>query len=223
MPAYCGLGLDHSIVGRQAGKWTRIGPSFVICTDGKQRRRVAVCRCECGSIHVVSDGSCRPGGTGGCRACGSRGINTTHGMSTTAEYQVYAGMLERCFSPRSANFKKYGAKGIRVCDEWRGYGGFQAFLSHVGPRPSDKHWIERIDSKGHYEPGNVCWATPTEQARNRSNNVILVHDGRAMCQSAWSEETGISPALLSYRLSHGWSVEKALTTPPKKTNQEAIA
>ncbi len=60
---------------------------------------------------------------------------------------------------------KYGAKGTRVCDEWRA--AYEPFLAHVGRKPTPTHSLDRIDPWGHYEPGNVRWATPTEQASNQ--------------------------------------------------------
>jgi len=45
-------------------------------------------------------------------------------------------------------------------------GGFEAFFGHIGPAPTKKHTVDRIDVNGNYEPGNVRWATAVEQARN---------------------------------------------------------
>lgn len=63
------------------------------------------------------------------------------------------------------NWYNYGGRGIRVCDEWRD--DYQAFLAHVGRRPSPNHSLDRIDNDGNYEPGNVRWTTKTEQQWNR--------------------------------------------------------
>ena len=61
---------------------------------------------------------------------------------------------------------RYGARGITVCDRWRGENGFENFLSDMGPRPEGMT-LDRKESNGNYEPGNCKWATKEEQAHNR--------------------------------------------------------
>lgn len=77
-------------------------------------------------------------------------------------------MLNRCHTPSSSAYQKYGALGVRVCERWRL--SFEAFLADVGRKPSPSHSIDRIDVYGNYEPGNVRWATPREQRANRRDS-----------------------------------------------------
>jgi len=95
--------------------------------------------------------------------------STRHGEARraqrTAEYVCWRAIKARCGNPKSEDYELYGARGIRICDEWRN--DFGAFLAHVGRRPSSKHSIDRIDNNGNYEPGNVRWATPKEQRDNQ--------------------------------------------------------
>ena len=82
-------------------------------------------------------------------------------------YNVWKGMIARCYSPTVKAYKHYGARGIIVCERWRVKGqGFKNFVSDMGERPS-KHSIERIDNDGNYEPSNCKWATQKEQVRNQ--------------------------------------------------------
>ena len=74
-------------------------------------------------------------------------------------------MKRRCYSPSDTSYPKYGARGITVADEWRN--DFPAFLAYIGPKPSPRHTIDRIDGTKGYVPGNVRWATYHEQAVNR--------------------------------------------------------
>ncbi len=91
------------------------------------------------------------------------------GIRPTPEYQAWINMRVRCTNPNSSAFPRYGGRGIKVCDEWTI--SFESFLAHVGPRPSARHSIDRIDVNGDYEPGNVQWTTADHQARNQSTTV----------------------------------------------------
>lgn len=82
----------------------------------------------------------------------------------TPLYRTWVSIKTRCFNPNAANYQYYGGRGITMCDEWRD--SFEAFALAVGPKP-DGTSIDRIDNDGNYQPGNVRWATHSEQMRNR--------------------------------------------------------
>ena len=95
-------------------------------------------------------------------------------------------------------------------ESWRN--DFLAFAEHVGKRPSRYHSIERIDNERGYEPGNLKWATSSEQNRNSRRNRMITHNGRTMCLKDWSAETGIPQTTLRYRIyKANWPIDKALT------------
>ena len=123
------------------------------------------CACDCGSKSVVRDDSLGKVVSCGCYVKESR--HTVHAATGSPEYVAWTSMKRRCMDPNATGFKNYGGRGIKVCDEW--LNDFTAFYDHVGPRPTSKHSLDRIDNDGDYEPGNVRWATSQAQAKNRRN------------------------------------------------------
>lgn len=107
-----------------------------------------------------------------------------HGQSRTPLYYVWAAMIQRCHLPTNKSFGRYGARGVSVCPEWRQ--SFTTFAAYVGSRP-DGMTLDRINSAGNYEPGNVRWATPTEQARNTRRNHMHTMNGETRCLAEWCE------------------------------------
>lgn len=138
----------------------------------------------------------------------------THGMCTTPEYKNWFAMKARCTDPKHSAYRWYGARGITVCDAWRD--SFQAFLSDVGERPTRQHTLDRIDNERGYEPGNVRWATRTEQMRNTRTNRWLEFNGERLVIQDWARRIGISQATLHQRLQRGWPLEHALAAPADK-------
>lgn len=88
-----------------------------------------------------------------------------HGKVGTPEYSSWTHMKSRCLNSSSTWFKNYGGRGITICRRW--LDSFELFLEDVGPRPDGCTLDRYPDKNGNYEPGNVRWATRSEQALNR--------------------------------------------------------
>ncbi len=86
----------------------------------------------------------------------------THGMKGTPEYKAYYNAKERCTNPHYWYWRRYGGRGI----EFR-FASFAEFFAELGPRPSPEHSVDRKENDGHYEKGNVRWATRSEQEKNK--------------------------------------------------------
>lgn len=195
------------MTGQQVGHWT------VLREVGHTRSWV--CRCICGIERSIPGIRLRRGGSFscGCRSGEAKSAATRrHGHSRrnglrTAEYRAWTNMIERCANPEATHYCRYGGRGISVCRQWSGAGGFDVFLLDVGCRPTHKHTLDRIDNSGNYEPGNVRWATRKEQSRNTSANRLLEHEGIVRTIAEWCEITGLPYHVLRWRAANNWPPE----------------
>ena len=178
-----------------------------------------LCRCDCGRIKAIFGRHLRVGHTTSCgcwRAESSRERRVTHGMNGTPEYRCWVEMIRRCYNPQRRGFHNYGGRGIIVCDRWRN--SFESFFADMGPRPSTRHSLDRMNNDGQYSPDNCRWATSRQQCRNTRANRLLAFGGTSRTLVEWSEHTAIPITTLHQRLAAKWTLERALTTPvrPKR-------
>jgi hypothetical protein len=176
---------------------------------------VIACRCDCGVERDFRRGDVVGGKSKSCGCYNHDRVverNTTHGWGGTYEYRCWFEMQARCKYRNRAVYKNYGGRGIRVAPCYSGPGGFIAFLNDMGPAPSEKHQVDRIDNSRGYDPGNLRWATRREQGRNRRNNHMVTAFGRTQCAKAWSEELGMNFQTLLSRLRR-MRTEEALSSP----------
>ncbi len=146
------------------------------------------CICRCGKRVVVDTNSLNSGNSTSC-GCLRRDTLGKHFMTRKPEYIAWRGMKRRCNNDGEPGYELYGGRGIKVCDEWQH--DFAAFYAHIGPRPSDAHSVDRIDVNKGYEPGNVRWATKSEQANNRRDNRHVVFGGEKMTVAEIARAMGI--------------------------------
>jgi hypothetical protein len=197
----------------------KYGRLTVLHYTGKNKHNQTLweCECECGTIVEVEANSLRSGNTKAC-GCLSRDIaksgdhSRKHGMRRTPEYYIWCSMKARCNNPNTENYARYGGVGIKVCDSWND--SFESFFSDMGLRPTSKHSIERIDCGGDYYPENCKWIPLKDQSKNRKNCIRIAYNGKEMILKEWANALGFNYMTLYDRIrKHGWSVEKAFTTP----------
>lgn len=130
------------------------------------------CICDCGrTVKNVRGQYLRNGHT---KSCGHHHISHKYNNGDYNNcYHVWWGMIQRCENTNSISYKRYGARGITVCDEWH---DFENFVSDMGRRPSEAYELDRIDNDKPYCKENCRWATKTQNARNRSNNVYVTYE-----------------------------------------------
>lgn len=122
-------------------------------------------------------------------------------------------MRQRCENHRDTGYMNYGGRGVTVCERWR---AFENFYADMGPRPTPKHSIDRIDNDGNYEPGNCRWATKREQVCNRRGSLIVTFRGERQPLGKLCADAGLRFNVVYGRLKLGWTVDRALSTPPKR-------
>ncbi len=193
---------DVELVGKKLNRLTVIS---IIRQTGK--RAYCSCICECGNSVVILRQSVVSGTTKSC-GCWNTQRRRTHHMSESPEYNTWEGMNRRCTDPSCKAFRRYGGRGITVCDRWK---SFENFFSDMGNRPSAKHSLDRIDNDGPYSPENCRWATVDEQAANKGNTVRVSAFGKRLTIKEWALRTGVHPVTIRGRLRSGWEPQKAVS------------
>lgn len=137
-------------------------------------------------------------------------------MSHTRLHNIWLTMRQRCSKPNCSTYHKYGARGIRVCEEWEH--SFEAFRDwSLDNGYADNLTIDRIDVNGYYSPENCRWVTQKEQQNNRSNNIILTYKGVSRPIAEWSEIKSIPLRVLYDRHYRKWDVDRILEQPTRKS------
>ena len=101
------------------------------------------------------------------------------------QYCAWNKMMARCYNPRDPQYRHYGGRGIRVAEE---FFNMQTYVDYLGPKPGPEYSVDRIDVDGHYEPGNVRWATKETQSINQ--RLITLRNKSGMCGVSWKKEIG---------------------------------
>jgi hypothetical protein len=196
------------LTGRIFGHWKVLGYAGKIPATTQW-----FCECVCKSIRKVNGTSLRRGQSlsCGCKARRRKRFvhGETYGRKKTPEYLAYGQAKARCENPARKEYARYGGRGI----EFR-FTSFQQFLADIGRRPTRYHSLDRKDNDGHYEPGNVRWATPDEQQHNIRRNYWLTIDGVSKVIADWSKESGRQYGVIVRRLAKGWCEKCAVFQPP---------
>lgn len=202
-----------SLVGQRFGKLLVLSRA----ANRKPGRPVWLCRCDCGAVTDVCAGNLRRGLTRSCGCLIGSG-HITHGRSHSRTHEIWKSMRQRCLSPASNGWHRYGGRGITVCQRWQ---KFEAFLDDMGEAPPGLS-LDRIDNDGPYSPENCRWATVVQQARNKRNNSGYEHNGVHRLWAEWAEESAVSAQLLRSRVVvWKWDFERALRTPPTRRSRTA--
>lgn len=197
------------LTGQKFGKLTVIKK---IGTD-KRYNTLWLCKCECGNDKIVARDKLVVGHTKSC-GCARKEhaikLNKIHGLSNTKIGYTWRGMKSRCYNPKNENYKNYGERGIKICDEWlNDFMNFYNWALNNGYKEDLS--IDRIDPNANYEPSNCRWITLKEQARNTRRNHMITYNNETHCLAEWAEILSIDYNKLKYQMYKINDFEKAIT------------
>ena len=189
------IGLDPDYIGKtyNANKW--------------------LFQCDCGTIFSAAPSRVLSGHKKSC-GCRNAKQRITHGCGNSEYYHGWWSMMQRCYNPNHHNFKRYGARGISVCEEWKDPSNFIAWAIQSNGEHRNGFTLDRIDNDGNYCPENCRWASPSTQSNNRKNTVKVFYNGEMVPIALVAKEHGLDANLVRARVFNlGWSIEEALSTP----------
>ena len=173
------------------------------------------CRCDCGNTVVVRGGNLK---NGAVKSCGcliniANKNRSTHGMSGSRLYQEWVNIKARCYNKNSKAYKRYGARGIGMCQDW--FDSFDVFAEWaLSNGYSDNLTIERIDNDKGYMPDNCKWISKGDQANNRGSNISISYNGETHNLSEWCHIYDKDYRLVYNRIhKNKWDFERAMFEP----------
>lgn len=130
----------------------------------KHKARYGLYKCYCGTEFIAQVRNVKNGSTRSC-GCYSKQIHTKHGLVNHRLYKIYGAIIQRCKNPNNEAYKYYGLANITICKEWEN--DFKLFYNwSLANGYKDNLTIDRIDTKGNYEPSNCRWVNRTVQQQN---------------------------------------------------------
>lgn len=184
------------------------------------------CKCECGNIIDVFTNNLTRGNTKSCGCFNSEIASqrmTKHGKRDTRLYHIYSNMKQRCYNNHSKDYKHYGARGIKVCDEW--LNDFLSFYTwSMSSGYDDTVTIDRVDVNGNYEPDNCRWVDIETQSINKRNNIQITYKGKTQTLKTWCVDLGLPYKTIYCRYKYlNWRDPVTLfETPVKVGNNQTL-
>lgn len=210
-----------SFLNKKYGRLTITKETLIkVYPNGARFRRVEAI-CDCGVVREYNLLNILHGRSASC-GCFLREnpAHVTHGLSKTPIYRIYNDIKTRCYNKNSDAYHWYGAKGVKMCDEW--LNDFVIFYDWVISNGYRKGLtVDRYPNKlGNYDPSNCRLATMKTQFRNRTSNVQITFNGETKIAVEWAEQYGIDQDLFQSRRKRGWSIEECLTIPAKRLGRK---
>lgn len=192
----------QELIGKRFGKW--IVSNYLGKFDRVHKFSV---NCDCGNESTSDYIALTRGKSTQCRSCarkiscsGNKNPAAIHGYSSPKHpyfriYTAWCSMKSRCYRTKDKNYSRYGAKGIKVCDEW--INNFIHFLADMG-HPPEGYSLDRVDVYGNYCANNCRWANSETQHNNCRRTVYHEYMNEKLSETQWSRKLGISRNKVMY-------------------------
>ncbi len=190
------------------------GELTVIVKDPRVKKGKSKWICECVCENLVSRDGDNLQSKKGVASCGCQGRgHDNHGMCGTKVYNSWCNMRRRCYQKNNKSYKRYGGRGIKVCDRWNL--SFTLFYEDMGD-PPERGTLGRKNNNGNYNPENCRWESMEQQSSNTCQVRLITYKGVTLSLSKWGVRLGGTTELVAKRLRRGWSEEAAISIPPNQ-------
>ena len=190
----------------------RFGKLLVVENTNKKRNKKTIwlCKCDCGNYKEVQVDNLTSGHTKSCGCLNGKGYK--HNLKNTRLYYIWSCMKQRCYNENHKQYKDYGQRGIKICNEWHEFINFYNWA--INNDYQDNLTIDRINNNGNYEPNNCRWVNMKIQSNNRRSNHIIEYKNETHTLKEWCDILKLNYKTIQTRInSLKWNVEKAFETP----------
>lgn len=195
------------LIGKKIGKLFVVEKTNEKASNGEYKYK---CICECGKEKNIRGSNLKNGNS---KSCGCYNVikrskvSKGYRQNNLRLYNIYQNMKERCYNKNFKEYKHYGGRNIKICEEWQSdYRKFYEWSMNNGY--NNNLTIDRINVDGDYEPKNCRWITRQEQAYNKRNSKYITYKGETKTLAEWSKELNMSQPKLRYRIMN-WDIEQA--------------
>lgn len=191
------------LTGQTFTKWTVLRE-----TEKRNKKRMWLCRCECGNTVVVCQANLKSGKSTQCLNCRPGQGMTTHGLAKKHPlYTTWVNMRARCNNSRSNDYKYYGGRGITVCERWN---DFTLFVEDMYSTYQKGLTLDRKENNGNYEPSNCRWISRLKQSNNTRLTLKIEYEGKFYSESALARHVNVPRSTIQDRRRKGWTLNEII-------------
>ena len=175
---------NHNFKNLTNQKFGYLTPLYIDEARTNSKHTYWFCVCVCGKTRSLQTHQLTSGKVTSCGCHNPRFLLHEEIVKRKRLYNIYCGMIARCYHSQSISYKYYGGKGITVCDEWKD--SFKAFALWAESNGyNDNLSIDRINNTKGYSPDNCRWIPKNHQQNNRSSCVYYTHNGEKHTMIDW--------------------------------------